>query len=296
MNTSVYQFAAKEVEETLEVLNTAINNHRLWFDNLHTSIICDKPFSEDILNEAAHTQCQFGKWYYGDVPPSIRAFKEFSELESVHQYMHDNARELAHQVNNEHKIIAENYKEFLDNQHHLIDLLTNLRDTLIEHQYCFDSLTGAVNRKSVSLLLEKAFENAQRYNHVYSVAMIDVDHFKKINDVYGHIAGDQVLKRISLFFRKLLRKSDCFGRYGGEEFLVILPETDSKSAFELMDQYRNSLSAEQIEIEKSVVNISVSIGVSQVKLDDEGAWLVVKRADAALYRAKAEGRNCVIKI
>ncbi|MCW9048345.1 MAG: diguanylate cyclase, partial [Gammaproteobacteria bacterium] len=182
MKKIVYQFASDEVEAALLILNKAISHHRLWFDNLHTSIVCGLPFSKDILHDAAHKHCEFGKWYYGDVCESVRSISEFSAIEPVHAYMHSHARDLAIISSQNKKISVDDYHSFLKNQRHLIDLLTKLRDTLTEHEHCFDGVTGAVNRKSVSLLLEQTFENAKRYNQVYSVAMLDIDHFKKIND------------------------------------------------------------------------------------------------------------------
>ncbi len=295
MITSVYHFAPNELDETLKVLNAAITNHRAWFDRLHTSMLCGEPFPEDILNEAAHTQCQFGQWYYGDVSDTIRNFKEFSELEAVHKYMHDHARQLAKLCKQNKPVSVEDYRPFLDNQHHLIDLLNNLHDMLIEHQYCFDALTGAINRKSISLLLEQSFENMRRYGMTYSLAMLDADYFKKVNDQYGHMVGDQVLKNIATYLRKTLRKSDCVGRYGGEEFLIMLPETSLQKAFDVMDQCREGLAKYDMVTTEGTIHISVSIGVAELSKEDEDAWQTVKRADFALYKAKEEGRNCVVK-
>jgi len=295
MRKTVYQFASDEVEAALLILNTAINHHRIWFDSLHTSIVCGLPFSNDILHDAAHKHCEFGKWYYGDVCESISSIREFSALEPVHTYMHSHARDLAIIASQNKKISVDDYHAFLTNQRHLIDLLTKLRDTLIEHEHCFDAVTGAVNRKSISLLLEQTFENAQRYNQVYSIAMLDIDHFKKINDQFGHIAGDHVLEYICEFYRETLRKSDCIGRYGGEEFLIILPETSQDVALELMNNARKNMLKQKTIIGKTPVEVTVSIGVSEVRPEDDNAWQAVERADEALYQAKESGRDCVKK-
>jgi len=293
MKKMVYQFASDEVEAALLVLNAAINHHRLWFDNLHTSIVCEQPFSNDILNDAAHLHCEFGKWYYGDVCDSIRSIREFSAIEPVHTYMHSHARDLAITAANNGKIKVDDYQSFLKNQRHLIELLTKLRDTLIGHEHCFDALTGAVNRKSVSLLIEQAFENSQRYNQIYTIAMLDVDHFKKINDRFGHVAGDKVLEYICEFYRETLRKSDCIGRYGGEEFIILLPETTQDAAFELMNDARTNMAKQKIIIGKTQIDVTVSIGISEIRPQDEKAWQAVERADEALYQAKESGRDCV---
>lgn len=293
MKRTVYHYSPNEVEAALNVLNLAIENHRRWSDNLHISILCKQPFAKDILDEAAHKQCAFGQWYYGEVSESIRCIKEFNELEPVHKYMHDHARHLANEVNQKKEIELEEYQTFLTNQHRLIDLLTSLRDILIQHEHCFDALTGAINRKSVSLLLEQSFENFSRYEHVYSIAMLDVDFFKKINDQYGHVTGDQVLKHISIFFGESLRRTDCVGRYGGEEFIIIFPETRKELAFDLMDKSRIDLANKKIIVGSSSIDVTVSIGVTEVMSADEDAWQAVKRADLALYEAKSAGRNCV---
>lgn len=293
MNTTVFHFEPDELEQTLDILNAAIRNHRCWFDKLHTAMLCNLPFPDDILNETAHTRCQFGQWYYGSVSDTIRAFKEYTELEACHRFMHDNARDLANKCRAGEAILAQDYQPFLENQHHLIDLLNKLHDMLIEHQYCFDALTGAINRKSISLLLEQSFESVKRYKHPFSVAMVDADHFKSINDTYGHIVGDQVLKNISMFLRRSLRKTDCVGRYGGEEFIVLMPETEQAVAFKVMDHCRQQLSSQEIDVGKEKISVTVSIGVSCLLPEDDDAWLSVKRADFALYRAKDEGRNRV---
>ena len=294
MNISVYQFAPHELETTLAVLDSAINNHRRWFDKLHTSMLCRQEFPDDILNECAHTHCAFGKWYYGDISESIRSFDEFHALESIHRHMHDNARALAKTCINEQTVSVENYQQFLNDQHKLIELLDSLHSQLIEQQHCFDALTGAVNRKSISLLLENSFENAQRYDLEYTVAMLDADNFKNINDTYGHLIGDHILTHICACLKKLLRKSDCIGRYGGEEFLILLTETDLQSAYEVMDKCRESLAQYPITIGKQEIHVSVSIGLAQLNNNDDDAWQTVDRADLALYQAKSTGRNRVV--
>jgi len=293
MHKPIYHFSPAELEDTLNVLNTAIKNHLCWFDTLHTSMLCDVPFPNDILNEMAHTKCQFGQWYYGNVDDTIKSFEEFSQLEEAHKFMHDNARQLAKICLDNKSIAVSDYQPFLTNQHHLIGLLNKLHDTLLEHQNCFDTLTGAINRRSISLLLDQAFENTRRYDAIYSVAMLDVDYFKKINDTHGHMAGDEVLKHISTLLKNSLRKSDSIGRYGGEEFLILMPETDKTTAFDVIDQSRKDLAKQDIPVEGKNINVSVSVGISQIKKDDESAWQAVRDADFALYRAKESGRNRV---
>lgn len=294
MSKSAYQLSAIELEEILTVLNKAINNHRIWFNAFHTAILCHQPFPKDIMHAAAHTQCEFGQWYYGNTSNAVKAFKEYAALESVHQFMHDNARDLARLSENDGPLPVDIYHTFLENQRHLIDLLTELRDMLIEHQYCFDALTGSLNRKAISLLLDHSYENMQRYSQNYSVAMVDIDNFKTINDTYGHPLGDQVLRHISEFLKKNIRRSDCIGRYGGEEFLIIFPETNLDAAFEVLQKAHDELINTGIVLADISLHVTFSAGVTQALLEDEDAWLAVKRADVALYQAKDSGRNRIM--
>ena len=295
MNQSAYPLAHNELKEVLAVLNLAINNHRIWSDTLHTSIICKQPFPSDILHAQAHTQCEFGQWYYGESSDAMKSFKEFWALESVHQFMHDNARDLANLVNQNEPIPIGIYQKFLSNQHQLIDFLTQFRDILIEHQDCFDALTGAINRKSISLLIDRSFENMRRYSQSYSIAMVDIDNFKSVNDQYGHPVGDQVLKYISTFLKKNIRNSDSVGRYGGEEFLILLPETKLEIAVKVMENIRKNLMNSGFMMDGTSLQVTFSAGVAQVVEEDKDAKTVINRADIALYLAKNSGRNRVIK-
>lgn len=294
MNVSVFQSANHQLDEILVILNTAIHNHRQWSDKLHTAMLCKQAFPEDILHQASHTKCQFGQWYYGEVDESIRRYQEYADLEQIHKEMHDNARELAKLSRQGKSIPVEAYHRFLEKQHTLIELLNQLHQKLLEHQHSIDTLTGVANRKSINLVMDQMFENARRYDHHYSVAMLDCDKFKRINDEYGHMTGDQVLKHIAAYLQQALRKSDGIGRYGGEEFLLFLPETNQDTAYEVMDKCIKGLAEQEFNVDGKSIRITASVGVSEVRDDDDDAWLAVKRADFALFKAKESGRNKVI--
>ena len=286
-----YNLSKNEIRETLEVLNLAIKNHRKWFDTLHRSIIFNLDFPKDILDELAHTKCQFGKWYYGNLSQAFKQYEEFHLLESSHRYMHDYARVLSQAFIENKTPSVDVYNKFLSFQREVIRLLQALHDKLINLGHGYDSLTGLLNRNFICLMLDSAYEKAIRHNFSYSVAMIDADHFKKINDTYGHSVGDDVLKMISKHMRSSFRKSDCIGRIGGEEFLVILPETTKEEALTVLEKFRESLSKLEIISEKNIINVTTSIGVSHVSLNDDDSWQAVKRADYSMYQSKENGRN-----
>lgn len=159
-------------------------------------------------------------------------------------------------------------------------------------QTTVDALTGVSNRATVLTYLEKHFDLARRHGRPLSVLLCDLDHFKRINDTYGHAAGDRVLQVFGGLVMGRLRGSDQVGRIGGEEFLVVLPETQSGEAFTVADNLRAALCAEPVLIHGSApIMVSCSLGVAQVNENDPDAGSLLARADAALYRAKAEGRN-----
>ncbi|HWJ93660.1 MAG TPA: GGDEF domain-containing protein, partial [Telluria sp.] len=152
-----------------------------------------------------------------------------------------------------------------------------------------DALTGAWNRRHFHEVLPQELERAARYGHPLSLLMIDLDLFKSINDRFGHIAGDHVLQQVADCVRANLRKVDSLTRWGGEEFIVLLPDTTSDNAVLLAERIRASIAARPVE---GAGHITTSIGVAQLGANESWEqWLA--RADAALYAAKNAGRNRV---
>jgi diguanylate cyclase (GGDEF)-like protein len=157
-----------------------------------------------------------------------------------------------------------------------------------------DGLTGIYNRRHVLDLLEMEIERAQRYQRPLSTILFDIDHFKEVNDRFGHPAGDLVLCKLIELCRRSLRTNDSLGRYGGEEFLIIAPETNLQDALEIAERLRKQVEDLQIPTEKGVVNLTISLGAaafspgSKSTLED-----LITRTDDALYTAKRLGRNSV---
>ncbi len=154
-----------------------------------------------------------------------------------------------------------------------------------------DPLTQLWNRQALNEILEKEFNSWQRYKKPLSIILWDLDHFKNINDIYGHAAGDIVLKNIAQTFISRTRATDSIARYGGEEFVGIFPETGIEEAEILANKIREQIMDSKFHYEGASVQITVSAGIAHFKHDDM-IDDVLKRADEALYQAKANGRNC----
>ncbi len=158
----------------------------------------------------------------------------------------------------------------------------------------YDELTGAFNRLGLSYILKAEVERSLRYREALSALMIDIDHFKPVNDRYGHPAGDRVLRRLAGVISSTLRASDLLCRYGGEEFLVILPHTGLAQALEAGERIRREIEKDNFRLEEDEIPLTVSVGAAALDpaAKDPGKELVAA-ADRALYRAKREGRNRV---
>ena len=152
-----------------------------------------------------------------------------------------------------------------------------------------DTLTQAYNRAKYEKILSKEVERFNRYSHPFSIILLDIDFFKKINDTYGHIAGDNTLKSLSRFIQESIREMDSLVRWGGEEFIVMASATDLEKAKMLAERLRKLIENQRFD---TAGKITISLGVASFRSGDNKDSLV-KRADEALYAAKRNGRNRV---
>jgi two-component system cell cycle response regulator len=179
-----------------------------------------------------------------------------------------------------------------------LDKWTRLQQAMVDKENLeklanFDSLTGLYNRRAILDKLNELINLANRYKEDFSLSMLDIDHFKKVNDRYGHLTGDEVLEKIAVLIRRNIRETDIVGRYGGEEFIIILPKTNLSSAWVVAERLRTII--EKTEMKDSAGNafaITVSQGLVGWERDEDAASLI-SRADEALYKAKEKGRNRV---
>jgi diguanylate cyclase (GGDEF)-like protein len=181
-------------------------------------------------------------------------------------------------------------QRILDLQNRLMSACEALRDQALR-----DPLTGLLNHGAILEILEQEVDRASRENCPVGVIIADLDHFKQINDSYGHPAGDAVLRETSRRIRSVIRRYDAAGRYGGEEFLMVLPGCDHAVAEGLAERLRESLAELPVEFDGQLIPISASMGVALGGL--EGGYdpaILFAAADAALYRAKQTGRNRVV--
>jgi diguanylate cyclase (GGDEF)-like protein len=164
----------------------------------------------------------------------------------------------------------------------------------VENMAITDGLTRMHTRRYLNERFEEEFNRARLRKSALSILMIDVDHFKKVNDQYGHLTGDMVLREIARLIALQIREIDIAGRYGGEEFCVILPETDKQGALVVAERIRSAVHAQKIKAYDTSLVSSVSVGVSTFSEDAVKMDELLDKADWALYRAKKLGRNRVV--
>jgi len=154
-----------------------------------------------------------------------------------------------------------------------------------------DALTGLSNRKRVLEILADALERYRRYGTIFSILMIDIDYFKRVNDQYGHLAGDTVLKQVGQIFSRALRNIDTAARYGGEEFLIILDQSNETEARNTAERIRKEVDRQKFKFEQLDLHCTLSIGVATVRNSNQTENILIREADDALYKAKHDGRN-----
>ncbi|HEY9050230.1 MAG TPA: diguanylate cyclase [Gammaproteobacteria bacterium] len=287
------QLTDQQMQDVMDALDAADGNHRQWLRKLHSSLICGDPFGDDVTAENAHKCCQFGLWYYNKAPQILAQQNSFIEIEHLHSSMHGSARQLAAMASRGERINSDQYNDFVDRQRVFTEKLMALRDQVCECLYSYDALTGLMTRGPFLKIMDAECARESRTGEHCSLVLMDIDHFKEINDKYGHLAGDRALVIVSRYLRKHMRLYDSVCRYGGEEFLITLPGTDLDQAYSIMERLREEL--EQLNIMYEVgkfLKITSSFGIASLS-GRMGHDTCLKKADQALYQAKLSGRNRV---
>jgi diguanylate cyclase len=156
-----------------------------------------------------------------------------------------------------------------------------------------DELTGVFNRRQFLVLADREWARCRRYDMGAAMVMLDVDHFKRVNDLHGHLAGDLMLREIARAASETLRHADILGRFGGEEFIVFLPHTDTLGALDVAERIRERVAAIKLEWRGQQIATTVSLGVATLGITHDTVGALIADVDRALYTAKDAGRNCV---
>ncbi len=195
------------------------------------------------------------------------------------------------------KMVSKNINDFTSGfsklKRELDDAIRHARD--LEEQINQDQLTGAYNRRAYDKKIQEEMARFKRSGRIFSLLVLDADKFKNINDRYGHAIGDRCLQEIIRRTMPMLRQNDLLFRYGGEEFVLLMPDTESAGAKVAAEKIRKTIEKIEFLYKQEKVTVTVSIGVSQVRPEDKSPENIFERADIAVYRAKEKGRNQVVE-
>lgn len=275
-------------------LDQAIYTHEQWTEEIYAALICHLHADERDLSEESFRKCRFGQWYYGEGTSKLSDRSGFAEVEAEHQRMHQYATSLLRAAAQGTPISLADYERFVSALKRTRLEIQSLKRELEVSLYNIDALTGVPGRMEMLKKLREHREFVVRGVHPCAIAMLDVDHFKQVNDVHGHLVGDHVLVAIARYVQAHLRPYDLIFRYGGEEFLLCMPDTDLETGREVCDRLRIELGTLSHEAQGGAgFKVTVSMGVAALSADYT-AEEAINRADQALLAAKAAGRDRVL--
>lgn len=290
---AIYDVTRDELQRTLAQLEQALNNHQEWHAALVRSLICKLPGDQRDITPEAHKECRFGQWYYGNESIKLRDHPGFIAMGEEHCQMHQLAARLLIEASAGSTITVPDYDKFANSLQRLRLEISAMQRELEDSLFNHDSLTGAITRFGILPALREQQELVKRHAQLCCIVMMDLDRFKSINDLHGHLAGDQVLVAAVRYLMEHVRPYDKVFRYGGEEFLLCMPHTELMPCHHMIERLCAGLAALPINIgEKEPVHITASFGVALLD-PDVPVETSIDHADKAMYAAKFSGRNCV---
>jgi diguanylate cyclase len=281
-----------EIDTFIAELDAAVEAHMDWTRRILRCVVLRTSPGEDVLAPLAHTLCRFGCWFTSqrkqfealDAQATLR-------VEVIHQAMHDAIRSICADVLSGKPGQHHDLEAFEQSQSELLGLLARFKTLILSNAVRNDPLTGLPLRYGVERDFSQSQKDARRNRNLLFAVMIDVDHFKRINDSYGHPAGDVVLRHLANTLKRILRGNEPLYRFGGEEFLWLMQtksvEEAEQSALRLLTAIRTT----PVPIpDAQPVTMTVTLGLAQVG-DHEALPSALKRADSALYEGKNTGRD-----
>jgi diguanylate cyclase len=281
-----------ETDTFIAELDTAVEAHMNWTRRILRCAVLRTSPGEDVLSPLAHTLCRFGCWFMAN-----RAHFEAldaqaaQQVETVHQAMHDAIRSICADVLSGHSGQNANLDAFEQSQSELLGLLAQFKTLILSSAVRQDPLTGLPLRYGIENDFTLFQKDARRNRSLLYVVMIDVDHFKRVNDRYGHPVGDMVLRHLADTMKRNLRSNEPLYRFGGEEFLWLMQCNSVGETEQSAQRLLTAIRTTPIPIANGKsITLTVTLGLAQVG-EQEQLSSAVKRADMALYEGKKAGRD-----
>jgi diguanylate cyclase len=288
---AVIRMPYEEMRAALAELKQALYSHEQWSEAFYATLTCRLAPDERDVDKESHRKCRFGQWLYGPGAARLQSHPGFIEVVTEHERMHRFVVAMLLAVRDNTPISTVDYEHFSNALKRMrLELLTLIRE-LEDAIYNLDPLTGAASRIGMLTKLREQQELVKRKVQSCCIAMMDLDLFKAVNDTYGHNVGDRVLAAVAHHTSACLRPYDKVFRYGGEEFLICLPDSDLEIGLGIIERLQKELASLSHETEGGgPVSLTVSFGLALLD-PDVPVEQSIDRADKALYSAKASGRN-----
>jgi diguanylate cyclase (GGDEF)-like protein len=283
----------RDAEQIVRRLMPALQEHGAWLHGIHKMLICRTPPADEDLEPDAHLRSDLGRWFRDEPNEYVRRHPEHAAATEHHRRIHAIARDLCKAVRDGTEITPADYQAFVEAVGRLDGSMELLAKELWDLLRYIDPLTGMSTRFAMLPRLKQERERVRRTGYPCSICMVDLDLFKSINDTYGHQAGDAVLEAVSGYLLRSLRKYDHIYRYGGEEFVLVLPDTRPDAARPVVERLRKGLAGLAIELpDGPLLRMTASFGIAPLA-PDHSVRDSIEHADAAMYAAKEAGRNQV---
>jgi len=264
-------------------------------DHIHRLNVFNERLIFNHLDEISFTDshsCLFGQWVDSIQDAELKNTL-FSHINIVHEQLHQQAQLVVTHKKSVANEAPHQYRRFIDLQEQFIHELDSLYDSIFSTRYEIDHLTGLPNKALSEFILNKDYSLFERNGGHYCIAMADIDLFKTVNDTFGHLTGDIVLRQVAITLSQKLRKYDSVCRYGGEEFIFSLPNTTLAKALEILNRIRIDIQNSSISFgDGQTTSVTCSFGVAEFSTKESLESMLIK-ADQAMYLSKEKGRNQV---
>lgn len=284
----------EELQSILTQLVQALHNHRQWYNTIIRNVVCGLKSDRHDVGENPHRECLFGQWYYETAPSKLKNHPGFNAIGEAHQYMHQLTKKILQNSDAGIKINVNDFDNFANAIQRLQIEIESMQREMELMLYTHDPLTGVINRTDMMPILREIHEMSKRNSTISTLAMIDLDDFKKINDKYGHSAGDKVLTAFGHYLLSKMRPYDKVFRFGGEEFLLCMQNIDLNTSYTRCEKLRQELAMLPIDIDiGQPVSITASFGITILDTT-QTLETSIENADRAMYSAKSSGHNCIV--
>lgn len=282
---------ALETDSFIAELDAAVESHLNWTRRILRCVVLRTAPADDILDRQAHTLCRFGGWFAAnrsqfemlDALSTVR-------VDAVHQAMHDAIRSICNDVMAGRPGREGDLDAFEQSQAELLGLLARFKTLILSREVRSDPLTGLPLRDEIEKDFLLAQKEGQRNGTLLYVVMIDVDHFKRVNDTYGHPAGDVALRHLAHTLKQSLRGNEPLYRYGGEEFIWLMKCRSVAEARQSARRVLASVGTTPVPIDNEILRLTVTLGLALAG-EREDLASAIRRSDLALYEGKRNGRN-----